>query len=272
MTRLEYTKSKMNTDCIDEALFDKAIEKCTGREKGARGIGTLSEKTTHAVLKYYYVPDEFCHEIKVFPGSRDFVADACMDGEIYEIQSASFYTMKNKLTLFLKEHDVTIIYPVAFTKYLRYVDKETGEISEAKKSPNRGTVYDILPELYGIKSFLNNKRLHFIISFIEMEEYKLLDGFGKSKKIKATKTDRIPLKILGEMRIDKKRDFLNFLPGFTDGKKQKDCPLPKQFTNKDVAELTGFYLSYAEYLTNILCSLHLIKNIGYNGRYKLYSL
>lgn len=271
MTSYQYTLSKLYTDYIDEELFNKAIKENVSREKGADGIGTLSEKTVHAVLKYYYVPDKSCHEIKVIK-EEDFVADACIDGEIYEIQSKSFYTMKEKLKLFLKNHDVTIVYPVAITKYLKYVDIETGEIKGGRKSSKRGSVYDILTELYGIKELLNNKRLHFIISFIEMEEYKLLDGWSKDKKRGATKTDRIPTKIIGEIRINRKKDFLNFLPGYENGKRLKDCSLPKEFTTRDIEKLTGFNIGYAQYLLNILGSIDLIENIGKSGRLKLYKI
>ena len=65
MTRNEFTLSKIKIDQIDEKLFEDAVKKCTVREFGANGIGTLAEKSVHAVLKYYYVPDESKHEIKV---------------------------------------------------------------------------------------------------------------------------------------------------------------------------------------------------------------
>ncbi len=52
-----------------------------------------------------------------------------------------------------------------------------------------------------------------------MDEYKLLDGYSRDKKKGATKTDRIPTKIIGEFILNCKDDYLNLLPGIT---KQKD--------------------------------------------------
>lgn len=283
MTRSEFTLSKIKKDCIDEKLFEEAVKKCTVREFGANGIGTLAEKSVHAVLKYYYVPDESRHEIKVLreeeiaglikegkdnkkKKARDFVADACMDGEIYEIQTKAFYKMRDKLTLFLKEHDVTIVYPVSVTKYVRYINKETGEIEEPKKSPQKGSVYDIVPELYGIKDLLGNEHLHFIICFIESDEYRIFKGFGqrgkKTIRKNTEKADRIPRKILGEIRINTPRELLGLLPD----------ELPEDFTNRDIADATGFHISYAELLTNILCSINLLQNKGHKGRYKVYNI
>jgi hypothetical protein len=40
-------------------------------EQKRNGIGTLAEKTVHAVLKHYLVPKEQCHEIKC----NGYVAD-----------------------------------------------------------------------------------------------------------------------------------------------------------------------------------------------------
>lgn len=267
MNKITFTEEKMNTNTINSESFENAKNCALGLGKGMRGIGTLSEKAVHATLKYYYAPNQECHELRI----DDYVADAIVDGEIYEIQSKNFYSMRNKLESFLKKKDVTIIYPIPIKKYLRYVDPETGEISESRLSNKRMGIYDIIPELYSIKDIIANKKLHFVICFINMEEYKFLNGYGKSKKIRASKIDRIPLSIQGEFYINKKKDLLNLLPGIENWKRTKDCPLPKEFTNKDIARLTGFNISYAQMLTNILCYHKLIKNVGSQGRYKLYS-
>lgn len=263
-----FSQSKVQTDTIDTEAFEKALEIITSKSDRRNGVGTLSEKTVHAVLKYYYVPNESYHEVKM--GS--YVADALYDGEIYEIQSKSFYTMKPKLDYYLKDHEVTIIYPIPVNKTLYYINPETGEMSDKRLSSKKGKLYDIVPELYGIKEYLTNKKLHFILCFIDMDEYKILDGWSKDKKRGATKMDRTPTKILGEFRIDKKRDFLNLLPGYENGKRQKDCPIPSEFTNKDIASLTGTHVSYAQILLNILCHLKLAYKIGTKGRCNLYSM
>ena len=45
-------------DGIDKERFEEAKKKVIGRDRQRLGIGTLSEKTVHAVLKNYYEPDE----------------------------------------------------------------------------------------------------------------------------------------------------------------------------------------------------------------------
>ena len=43
--------------------FAYALEQVVGKDHVRDGIGTLSEKTVHAVLKYYYEQDQSHHEI-----------------------------------------------------------------------------------------------------------------------------------------------------------------------------------------------------------------
>ena len=56
----------------ETARFTAAKERIIGKNRERNGIGTLSEKTVHAVLKNYYAPDETQHEYKLLNGwSRD---------------------------------------------------------------------------------------------------------------------------------------------------------------------------------------------------------
>lgn len=271
--KVQFTLDKMNTEYLDEALFIKARSFIEGINKGSSGIGTYMEKGVHSLLKYYYVPDSDCHEV-IIDDDRRFVADACKEGEIYEIQSKQFYKMKDKLGVFLKNHDVTIVYPVALKKRLIYIDPDTGEMTEPRVSSKKGSLYDVVPELYSIKGFLDNPKLHFIICFIEMDEYKLLDGWSKDKKKGATKTDRFATNILGEVRINEKRDFLNLLPGVkrVGKRKMESTFLPYEFTSKDVAGLVGCSVSEAGILLNILNSIKLLEKTGKNSRNYTYKL
>ena len=106
----------------DREEFQKACKEILEKERLRLGIGTLQEKTVHAVLKRYLVPDESCHEIKC----GRYVADILCEGEIMEIQTAGFNKLRGKLEEFLKSKEVTVIYPIPYTKWLIWIDKETG--------------------------------------------------------------------------------------------------------------------------------------------------
>ena len=79
--------------------FREAKEKVLGEERLRASIGTLSEKTTHMVLKNYYEPDVDKQEIPI----GNYVADIFTGQEIIEIQSAGFGKMRDKLDAFLPE-------------------------------------------------------------------------------------------------------------------------------------------------------------------------
>ena len=110
--------------CIDELRFEAAKNRVIGINRERQGIGTLSEKTVHAVLKNYYAPDTDMHEIPI----ENFVADIFTGTEIIEIQTRSFQVMRRKLDAFLKIYPVTIVYPIPHVKWLSWIDEVTEAI------------------------------------------------------------------------------------------------------------------------------------------------
>lgn len=258
---------------IDEKLFKEAKNRMYGKVQGEKGIGTLSEKSVHSVLKYYFAPDESFHEQKI----GTFVADICIDGEIYEIQTKQFYLMKRKLEYFLKEHEVTIVYPVSLENTLHWVecdadidtsinsladltDSKNRRITTSRKTRKKGMPYLFFHELYGIKDFLHHPNLHFILAIMATEEYRLLDGYGPQKKIRATKTDKVPIELLDLITIRKPEDYKQLLP---DG-------LPEEFTSDIFAKKAGIGRSLAGTALNILYEMKVVERIGKQGNAYVY--
>ena len=220
------------------------------------GIGTLSEKTIHSTLKFHYAPDEKYHEIPI--GS--YVADICVDGEITEIQTRQFNVMRDKLNAFLPEHEVTIVHPVARDKWLRYINPLTGEISERKKSPKKGSIYSIMPELYKIKPFLLNPHLHFTVCLLEVEETRFLNPKGPNPKRGTVRNDGTPLQIYSEYSFDLESGYEQFLPP----------NLPTPFTSADLKSLAHISLDLSVVTLNILTHVGLVRRIGKKGKSYLY--
>ena len=81
---------------MDKIRFKQSFEKEFSADRIKNSIGTLSEKTLHAVLKQYFDGDESHHEIKV--GS--YVADIVNEKGIIEIQTRNFNKLRNKLERF----------------------------------------------------------------------------------------------------------------------------------------------------------------------------
>ena len=136
--------------------FAYALEQVVGKDHVRDGIGTLSEKTVHAVLKYYYEQDQSHHEIIL----EKSVADIFTGSEVIEIQTRALYRLKPKLEKFLPLYPVTVVYPISYDKWVCWINEETGEITQKRKSPKKGNPYLAFKELYTIRNFLQNPNFH----------------------------------------------------------------------------------------------------------------
>ncbi len=180
---------------------------------------TYQEKTVHATLKKYFEPNTDFHEIPY----KGYVADVKNADGIVEIQSGSFARMKPKLTEFLVEDEVTLVYPLIRDKWVVWLDVESGEIVSRRKSPRKGRLSDALCELNGVREFIENERLHIKIIEVDVDEYKKLDGYGANKKSRATKVDRVPIGMGEFVEIETIDDLRKLLPiGLSDEFKMSD--------------------------------------------------
>ena len=240
----------------DRKQFHQSCTKILEEERVRLGIGTLSEKTIHAVLKNYLVPDERCHEISC----GRYVADILCEGEIMEIQTAGFNRLRGKLKDFLKEKDVTIVYPIPHVKWLIWIDEETGEFSKKRRSPKIGDYYEAFYELYKIKMFLKHPNLHFRLILLDVEEYRLLNGYSKDKKKGSRRLDRIPVEIYEDKFLNSAEDFKELVP--------KELCQP--FTTKMFQKATKLSPQKASLAVNVLVYLDVIKLVGKEKNAYLY--
>jgi hypothetical protein len=241
---------------MDNPLFIKICDEVIGQEKGQNGIGTYGEKTIHSVLKNYYSPDFLNQEIKI----GGFVADIYTGNEIIEIQTRNFNKLRKKLDTFLSLSPVTIVYPVPYMKWLRWVNPQTGEISPPRKSPKLGTPYAIFPELYRVKEYLLHPNLRLKIVLMNMEEYRFLDGWSHDKKKGSSRCDRLPTELISEVSIDHCSDYYKLIPE----------SLSNEFTSKDFKKASKLTLGHSQTALNILYYVGAVERVGKSGNSYLY--
>lgn len=245
-----------NTFSAKEDAFLLICKEVLNHEKQNLGIGTLSEKTVHAVLKSYYCPNPIYQEQKVC----GFIADIFDGQHIIEIQTRNFNNLRKKLDVFLPNYPVTIVYPIAHTKWLRWIEQDTGEISPPRKSPKSGSKYEVFYELYRIKPYLSHPNLHFKLVLLDLYEYRFLNGYNKNKKKGSSRCDSIPISLAKEVLIDSISDYSNFLPE----------SLERSFSVKDYKTATKLSLKRAGIAVHILNYLGVIKKIGKRGNAYIY--
>lgn len=246
---------------IDNERFTEVCNFIINREKNSNKIGTLGEKTVHAVLKYYLEPSETLHEQKIVSYYADIARELDNEKtEIVEIQTGNFNVLRKKLDCFLTFANVTIVYPIPYRKWISWIDEETGEVTKKRKSPKMGSFYMVFPELYKIKSYLKNPNLNIQLLLIDMEEYRLLNGWSVDKKKGSSRHDRIPVALEEELVLQSAEDYQVFV---SDG-------LPEKFTSKEFQKASKLTLSKAQTALNILYYMGVVERVGKQGNAYIY--
>lgn len=244
--------------CLDQDAFEQAKLKVLLKQNDPHGFGTLREKTVHAVMKLYYEPNEDYHEVPI----EGYIADIYTGERIIEIQNGNFNKLRPKLGVFLPLYPVTVVLPIPHHKWIIWMDEESGELSKRNKSPVTGNVYHAFSELYKIKQYLGHPNLSFAFPLLDMDEYRLLNGWSKNKKRGSSRYDRMPLALFDEVIIERVEDFVRLVP----------YELEDAFTVKDFAKISGIHRDLASVTIPLLTHMGLLMRVGKRGREYLYEV
>jgi len=230
-------------------------------EGEAGSIGTYMEKTLHKVIKRCCEPDTQYHEHKVC----GYIADIYRDNKVTEVQTGNFSAMKAKLTAYLSDDNieqVTVVYPIKAVKHLRWVNKETGEVSNPTRSAKYYDMYSFYDEIYHIKDYILNSRFNLNIIMFEVTELKYLDGWGKHRKNNATKIDVIPKSIIKTACFNSAADYLQLFPPEI----RESC----SFTAKELSKHSGVKGRPVYSFLKVMKEINLIKPTGKKGNTVIY--
>jgi hypothetical protein len=227
-------------------------------------IGTLREKRLHAAVKLYLCPDETCHERPVGDLLREdgakprrMVADILAEGHIMEVQTGGFFPLREKIGWYLTHTPcrVTVVHPIPAVKYLSWIDPADGSILSRHKSPKRERVKDIAKELYWVSDFIGDPRFAVRLLLLELEEYRLADGWSRDKKRGSNRYERFPTALLGDVTLWTPADYAAyFLPSALSAPDAEGNP--SVFTAAAYAKATGVR-GKATYST-----IHLLERLG----------
>ena len=95
---------------------------------------------------------------------------------------------------------------------------------------------------------------------MDMEEYRILNGWSKDKKRGGERFDRLPLRLEDEVVLDSARDYLQLLP----------LELAEEFTSADFAKLVKIPRQLAGTVLLVLWQLGLVERVGKVGNRYLY--
>ena len=239
------------------------------------GIGTLREKRLHAAVKRYLCEDITAHERvvgdmaaevdgdgRIIGKRRRMVADILTpDGEIFEVQTGGLYPLRKKIEWYLSHttHRVTVVCPLPAVKYLSWISPDDGEVISRHKSPKRGQVKDLAKELYWLAPFVGHPRFSLRVLLLELEEYRLADGWSADGKRGSNRYDRFPTALLGDETLDVAEDYArHFLPDA--------IPCHESFTAAMYAKATGIRGKATYSTLRLLCQLGILREGEKIGR------
>ena len=176
-------------------------------EQTENQITTYMERSLHKSLKAHFCPDEARHEIKI----GRYVADACDGDTIFEIQTGNFSPLRKKIQFYLEntDYDIVVVRPIAQNRRIFWLD-EGGELKKAPRlSSKHENLASGIADIYYVKELLENPRLTFCFVLMEIDEVRLLDGYGKQRKIRATSVDRVAGDIYSFHYINNTEDIKN---------------------------------------------------------------
>lgn len=168
--------------------------------------------------------------------------------------------LRRKLDTFLEHSPVTVVYPIASVKYLVWVDPVTGETTARRKSPRRGTPLDAFAELYKIKPYLRNPRLSICLLLMEIEEYRLKNGWSEDGKKGATRCERLPVALEETYLLRTRADYAALLP----------ADLPILFTSAELCSLTPQSRTLCQTALHVMHSIGAVKRVGKRSNAYLY--
>ncbi len=243
----------------EKTLLDIALRRAreaVEEESRRMGIGTLREKLLHRTLKFYLEPDESRHEAPV----EGYVADVLGECGVIEIQTRAFRNLRNKIEAYLPVYPVTLVYPVVVERRVIWVDADSGEMSEPKRSPKKGRPSDVLSELSQLPDLLPSERLRLKLFLLCADEYRLADGRGPNRRRGATKMDIYPTELRGIIDVTSLRELSELMPA-----------LPEIFTAKQFYSAVRLRGIRASVTLSYVTRIGLVERIGKQGNSYLYS-
>jgi hypothetical protein len=221
----------------------------------APSIGTEKESGLHRALKLRYAAAE-----KTEMPMGAYVCDGISEnGEIIEVQTGSFGPLKEKIPALSAHGKVRIVHPITITKYIELFDT-TGAALHKRKSPRRGSEWDLFDKLLYAPEFPLLPGLVIELALIDVLEKRVNDGKGSWRRKGISVTERELAAWRHVIPLEKPADYLRFIPF----KKNET------FTARDLAVKAGISAALAGKTLYVLTKIKLVRRIGKKGNAFVY--
>ncbi|MDR0761077.1 MAG: hypothetical protein LBF74_13380 [Treponema sp.] len=222
------------------------------------GIGTGQESSLHRSLKIRYAGPEGQTEKPM----GDYVCDAVSDsGEIIEVQTGSFGPLKRKIQDLVLQGPVRIIHPVIVRKTIEVREKDGAPVS-LRKSPRRGSEWDLFKALLYAPFLPLTKGLTIELVMVEVLEKRVRDGRGSWRRKGVSIADRELSAWIRAMPLSGKQDYRAFVP----------FPAGEEFTTRSLAEKARIRPALAGKALYVLTKLGVVERVRKAGNAWVYRM
>jgi hypothetical protein len=222
------------------------------------GIGAKNESSLHRALKFRYTGESGATEQAVGSYVCDGVRE---DGGLIEVQTGSFGPLKQKIPALAAAGPVIIIHPIIVTKYIETFD-ESGALLRRRKSPRRGTIWDLFKALLYAPDLPLVKNVSLELALIDVTEKRVTDGKGSWRRRRVSIADREICAWHESIPLLRPGDYRRFAP-FT----------PKErFTVQKLAERVKIDDVIARKCLYVLTRLRLVQRVDKQGKWIVYKI
>jgi len=211
----------------------------------------------HRELKQIYAGEDGQTEADV----GGFVADGInAAGEYIEIQTGDFGSFKKKAVKLTLRGKLKIVYPVIIAKYLEVYDPKGKRLLYRRKSPKKGSAWELFNELIYAPDLPLLKGLTVELVLIDVLEQRVRDGKGSWRRKGLSIRDRQMLALHEHICMKKPSDYLRFIP-FKKG---------EEFTSALLSEKAGISARLARKTLYALTKIGVVERVGKQGNALVY--
>ena len=220
-------------------------------------IGLLNEKSLHSALKHWYA----------MPGDQlefpldGYIVDILRGNHVIEIQTGSFSSIKRKMRDLSCRYRVTLIYPVAYERWILEVPGTLHGVMMRRKSPKRQAVSQLFEELVSFPDLLKCPNFSIEVVSIQEEQLRRYSRRCHGKRRTWRVVERRLLSVLERFPFDDPSDLWQLIPP----------TLPDPFETSHLASVLGHSRWFAQKIAYCLRQSGVITTIGKKGNSLVYS-
>lgn len=185
-----------------------------------------------------------------------YVVDIRRPDMLVEVQTTSFGAMGRKFDRLLDQHRILLVHPIAIETYVQRPGRK------ARKSPERGSMFELFVELVSIPSLLDHPNLSLEVLLVSVTKVQEPVPRSRGNRAGYRTLDRQLREVFEVRRFSSAADLAALLPS----------GLPPRFTTADIATRAQVPRDVAQRMAFCYRALEVFTEVGRIREGILYSL